>query len=316
MNLKPVIPFEPIKTDQIPSGNEWIAQVKWDGVRILTYYDGQDVQLYNRRLNNRTLQYPELLEINQYCSASSVIVDGEMIALKNGKPSFHQIMRRDSLRKKISINEVRTRVPSIYMIFDVLYCNGDWVVNKPLEHRQNLLKDLIHPQPHVQLVESFSNSDSNSLFEGVKSQKLEGIVCKNLSKSYLIDGKDSRWQKLKITSDLNAVVGGVTLRQGVVNALLLGLYDEKGMLYYIGHAGTGKLKKDEWRILTEKIEQMIRDKKPFINKPERERDAIWIHPILTVKIQFMEWTEGGILRQPSIQAFVDVPPEKCTFKNV
>lgn len=94
-----------------------------------------------------------------------------------------------------------------------------------------------------------------------------------MRKSYLIDGKDNRWQKLKITSDLNAVVGGVTLRQGVVNSLLLGLYDEKGMLYYIGHAGTGKLKKDEW-------------------------------------------TEGGILRQPSIQAFVDVPPEKCTFKNV
>ncbi len=59
MILKPVVPFEPINTDKLPAGDHWVAQVKWDGVRMLSYFDGSNVQLVNRKLNNRSLQYPE-----------------------------------------------------------------------------------------------------------------------------------------------------------------------------------------------------------------------------------------------------------------
>ncbi|KRF39145.1 hypothetical protein ASG93_23590 [Paenibacillus sp. Soil787] len=76
MELKPVFPFEPISTETIPASDDWVAQIKWDGVRMLTYFDGNDVRLVNRRCNDRTKQYPELLAIKTYCSASSVILDG------------------------------------------------------------------------------------------------------------------------------------------------------------------------------------------------------------------------------------------------
>lgn len=74
--LKPIIPFEPITVNQIPTGDNWVAQIKWDGVRILTYCEGGEVRLINRRQNDRTMQYPELQDAKAYCSASSFILDG------------------------------------------------------------------------------------------------------------------------------------------------------------------------------------------------------------------------------------------------
>ncbi|QRG65581.1 hypothetical protein JNE38_18435 [Brevibacillus choshinensis] len=76
MDLTPVFPFEPISTDVFPEGTQWVAQVKWDGVRVLTYYDGQEVRLFNRKQNERTLHYPEIADISSYFHGVSVILDG------------------------------------------------------------------------------------------------------------------------------------------------------------------------------------------------------------------------------------------------
>lgn len=313
MNINPFIPFEPIRTDQIPEGDQWVAQVKWDGVRILTYYDGKNIRLFNRKLNERSFQYPELSNVNSYCTARSVILDGEVIALgDDGKPSFHKVMRRDGIRRLERVNEVKKHIPIFYMIFDVIYCNNEWKNNFTLKDRLDLLQHVILPNEHIQVVPTHSNG--RTLFEAIKQQDMEGIVVKDLNSQYLINGKDNRWQKVKNYKDIIAVVGGVTLRYGVVNAFLLGLYDKKGQLWYIGHVGTGKLKRSEWKDLTERISSMIIKDRPFFNKPERLKDAIWINPQITVKVQFMEWTMGHTLRQPSIQAFVNVPPEECVLQ--
>lgn len=310
MRLAPIIPFEPIATETMPEGEEWVAQIKWDGVRVLTYFDGEEIKLFNRRINERTNHYPELTEIESYCSATSVILDGEIIALgENGKPSFHEVMRRDGLRRMERVKEVQKNVPITYMIFDVLYYNGQWIHHRSLEDRIEILGNIIRPQEYAQLVTV--HRDAVTLFEVIRQQGMEGIIVKDLLSSYTFDGKDKRWQKKKNFRDLIAVVGGITLRQGIVNALLLGAHDSAGKLWYIGHAGTGKLTKEEWRELTSLVQPLIQEERPFANRPERMKDAIWLQPKITVKIKFMEWTEGYSLRQPSIQGFVDIPPEEA-----
>lgn len=314
MKLKPVVPFEPISTDRLPEGKEWIAQLKWDGVRMLVYYDGQETRLVNRKLNERTMQYPELTDVPSYCRAESVILDGEIIALEDGKPSFHQVMRRDGLRTSGRIPLVRQQVPIVYMIFDVLFYNGEWVTSRSLAERQQLLEKIVQPTPYAQLVPSYS--EISGLFDVVKQHQLEGIVCKDIGSVYAMNGKDKRWLKKKLFQDLVAVVGGVTHRAGTVNALLLGLYDEEGRLWYIGHAGTGKLTQQDWRSVTERARELAVTERPFANQPERSKDAVWIKPVLTVKIHFMEWTHNRTLRQPSIQSFVDIAPQDCTFASV
>lgn len=314
MQLQPIIPFEPIKTEDIPTGKNWISQVKWDGVRVLTYYDGKDVRLFNRKKNERTFHYPELTNIHSFCKADSVILDGEIIALGNdGKPSFHEVMRRDGIRRLERVSHLRNSVPVTYMIFDIIFYNGKWMNDFRLEDRLQLLSDLIIPGNEVQLVPSFDNG--KSLYQAIEQQELEGIVIKDLNSKYVINGKNASWQKKKNYNDLIAVVAGVTFRSGIVNSLLLGLYDQKGQLWYIGHAGSGKMKPTEWRQLIEKINHLKTNNNPFFNKPSRIKEAVWIKPKLTVKVNFLEWTEGHELRQPVIQAFVDVPSSKCVFNE-
>jgi len=307
--LNPIIPFEPVYSKTAPEGREWVAQVKWDGVRVLTYYDGRTVRLFNRKRNERTMHYPELQEVQQFCTASSVILDGEIIALDKGKPSFHEVMRRDGIRKPENVEKARNQTPIIYMVFDVLFYNGNWSTGLALKERQEILSSILRPQENIQLVENFP--DGNNLFQAIKAQGMEGIVCKDLNRPYLINGKDHRWQKVKNYRDLIAVIGGFTLRGGIINAVLLGLYDGEGKFWYIGHTGTGKIGQTEWKALTEVLHPLIRSKRPFSNVPERQTGAFWVEPKITVKVQYMEWTEGRSLRQPSIQGFVAVPPEQC-----
>lgn len=314
MNLEPFTPFEPIHADQIPEGEQWISQVKWDGVRILTYYDGQTVRLFNRKLNERSSHYPEISAIETYCKAHSVILDGEVIALgEDGKPSFHKVMRRDGIRRLERVQDAARRIPISYMIFDVVFCDNEWKNKWPLHDRLALLNDIIAPNEQIQIVPSMA--EGKNLLQVIKQQNMEGVVVKDLNSQYQIEGKDQRWRKIKNYRDVNAVVGGMSMRNGVVNALLLGCYDQKGQLWYIGHAGTGKLRKADWRIVVNQIQRLTIKERPFFNKPNREKEAIWVKPRLAVKVRFMEWTKRLTLRQPSIQAFVDVDPNECILTN-
>jgi bifunctional non-homologous end joining protein LigD len=313
----PIIPFEPIKKSEVPTTSNWIHQIKWDGVRVLTYYDGKECKLFNRKMNERTQHYPELLKVNEYCNAQSVILDGEIVALgSDGKPSFHEVMRRDGIRRMERIESVNKLVFITYIVFDILFYNGEWVTHLPLANRNQLLSEAVLPNQTVLLAESFE--DGEALYRLMRQQGMEGIICKKTASSYAVNGKDDRWVKVKNYGDLFAVIGGFTLNGGVVNAVLVGVYKEKGQLFYIGHVGTGKLKKTEWAELTTVLKPMIVNYRPFENTHPNMKGAIWVEPRLTVKVTFSEWRwkEGRSLRQPSIQAFVDVPPKDCVFAQM
>lgn len=314
MELEPVLPFEPVRSLIIPQEKRWIAQLKWDGVRMLLYYDGAKVKLVNRRLNERTLQYPELQAITAYCSAESVILDGEMVALEDGMPSFHQIMRRDRASKGSHIAALVEEVPIYYMVFDVLYCNGRWVTEQPLQERQQLLEKIILPGRTVQLVSS--TPDIRALFELARRHKLEGIVIKDVHSRYELGGKDERWLKHKNIQDVTAIVGGVTYRDGQVNALLLGLYDEESNLWYIGHAGAGRLSQQEWAGVTAMAAQLTVRERPFINLPERSKQAVWLKPWLAARVHYLEWTRHHTLRQPVVHALLEAQPGMCGFDQL
>ncbi|MBU9714159.1 RNA ligase family protein [Evansella tamaricis] len=310
MDLKPIVPFEPVSSDTIPTGDQWISQIKWDGVRILTYYDGKSVRLFNRKKNERTNHFPEIADVPSYFRGNSVVLDGEVIALgSNGRPSFLEVMKRDALRRLEKVEYVMDDIPVYYIVFDIIFFNGNWVTELPLSERIQLLSNVIAPTQNIQLAKS--EMDGNTLFKVTQEQDMEGIIVKNLSSKYKIDGKDDSWLKIKNFQDIIAVIGGVTYRNNIVNSILVGLYDDGGNLFYVGHAGTGKLKQKDWSDLTELIKPFVISEKPFINKPERLTNTQWVQPRLTVKIKYIEWPKGRSIRQPSIQSFTNIPPEEC-----
>ncbi|SDD01071.1 bifunctional non-homologous end joining protein LigD [Paenibacillus sp. CF095] len=308
--FKPLIPFEPISRDTLPTGPQWIAQVKWDGVRMLAYEDGHELRLVNRRLHDRTAQYPELVTPRNLCSGTSYILDGEVIALDpdTGKPSFYHVLRRDRMSRPEGIAQAIHQIPVTYMVFDILFYEGKWVTDQPLADRQRLLHEVLNTAPHVQ--EVTNTLDASSLLTVMRQHQMEGIVCKDLTSSYGIQGKDQRWQKVKIMHDVYAMIGGVTYRSGIVNAVAVGVYDGPNFVY-IGHVGTGKLNSNTWRELTHQVEPLIRQDRPFHNVPERSAETTWVEPRIGVKVQYMELTHHNTLRHPSIQTFADVTREDC-----
>ncbi len=313
MKLQPLPPFEPISASSPPSGDEWIAQIKWDGVRMLLYHDGEEVRLYNRRLNERTMQYPELLQVDEFCSAKSVILDGEIIAFDEDKRvSFQEVMKRDRLLKPDRIRQAVTGVPVTYMVFDILYCSGEWLVERPLSKRQQVLQDVLKPSPQVQIVQNFE--DGEALFNLMRQYRMEGVVYKDRTSTYGINGKDGRWRKLKVLEDLYAIVGGATFRGKTVNSLLLGVYDEAGKLLYIGNAGAGRFTQRDWELVTQALLQMKTEICPFeYVPPPQAKGVMWVRPFLVIRVEYLELTRSGTLRQPTIQGVASqIPLHECT----
>ncbi|CCQ97233.1 ATP dependent DNA ligase domain protein [[Clostridium] ultunense Esp] len=299
MRLAPIVPFEPVLAKEIPVGREYIAQIKWDGVRILTYFDGKGVRLFNRKKNERTAHYPELTAVDAYSEADSFVLDGEVIALsKEGKPSFHQVMKRDGLRSPAKIERRKNEIPIFYMVFDLLYLNGKWLFSTPFFRREELLHRTIRGNRTVHLVESFPSPAR--LKQVVEEQGLEGIVVKEKSSLYLPGGKDRRWQKWKKIQFLIAIIGGMVEKGGELRSLLLGLPEEGG-LSYIGHVGTGSLNEKERRKMLELLRPLLTDENPFGKGGEVPKSYSWLIPIINVKVRFLEWTEKGTLRQPVLE---------------
>lgn len=307
--IKPIKPFEPIVTEIIPNDDNWIGQVKWDGTRILVYSSDKNIQIFNRNLNERSKQYPELMTPQVYSNTKNFIIDGEVIAFKDGVPSFYEVMKRDKIKNIEKNKELIEITPIVYMVFDLLSINNKWITTLPLIERQKILKEMIIPNSHIQVVENFS--DTEALFDACIENDLEGAVFKDLNSTYIINGKDNRWLKKKKNQDIVAIVGGVTIKGSLVKSLHLGLYNEKKQLVYIGSVGTGKLTKEDWQQFTVAINSFIQENSPFENFASK--DSVWLEPIITVKVHFLEWINGKKLRHPVIEAFVSINPEECKF---
>lgn len=292
----PIKPMETTIAEEAFDNEDTLFQFKWDGVRILTYkYEDGHIRLFNRRLNERTAQYPEIIEALDSL-ASGTVLDGEVVALgADGKPDFPRVLRRDLVRSPSKIKIAAAHVSVAYMVFDVLWLGGEAVHMRPLTQRLELLTSLPLPSGPVHLVESVPAA-GKALFEAVKAEGLEGIVAKKASSAYRIGKKTDDWQKIKCLRSLDTVAGGYIAEDGRFKSLLLGVPLEGG-LSFVGAAGSG---------LTQKQRQMLAElfsksdgACPFVNPPII-KGAHWVQPRVAVNVRFLEYTQDGVMRAPAI----------------
>lgn len=307
----PITPMEPILAREVKDLNDWVYQVKWDGVRILCHIDNNQVWLWNKRLHQRTIQYPELQKAASLLKASSAILDGEAVVIKNQRPSFPAIMSRDNSRSELLIRQQRKSHPVEYMIFDLLYLDGRNLSDMPLLERRSMLEPILSCEPPLYLVENFPIG--STLFDAVKNEKMEGMVAK-YGKSRYVPGKGHHaWYKYKTRLECQAVIGGFVRQGKRLKSLLVGLYDE-GRLQYAGRVGTG-LNESSRSILMEELSKMQVSSSPFAGPITRFRNVVFVRPLITLTIEFAEWTEDLCLRQPVITGFSHRQAEDCQLYN-
>jgi len=298
--------MEPILAYDLHDEPGFIYQVKWDGVRILCHLDKSQIRLWNKRLHERTLQYPELQQAARCFKADNAIVDGEAVALKNGKPSFPAVMSRDNCRTAASVKRQSKNLTVDYMIFDLLYLNGRALTDFPLRERKQMLAGIFLPRAGIHLIEDFQQG--TSLYQAVKEQAMEGIVAKLESSRYVPGKHHKSWFKYKNRLRATAVVGALLMEGQRVKSLLLGLYHENHLVY-IGRAGTG-LNEEQRLSLFRELSALKSDTSPF-----RERlslcNLVYLKPVLTVLVEFAEWSEDLRLRSPVILGFSDQAARAC-----
>jgi bifunctional non-homologous end joining protein LigD len=279
--------------DEVPRGEGWAFEVKWDGYRALAYLVGGEVTLRSRRSNDLSGRFPSVVRaLPGAVRTPDCVLDGEVCALdEQGRPSFSKMQQGSS------------DTPIVYEVFDVLELDGVPLIDLPLGERRERLRDAIEPRHNVVRVSEVFE-DGQALLEAAEKQHLEGVVAKRLESRYQPGRRNRDWLKIKTHGEQEFVIAGYTRGKGRrasgFGSLILAV-QQNGDLVYVGNVGTGFSEREIQRLLG-LLRPLERDTPPFPEVPKMPRvrtaDVVWVEPDLVAEARFAEWTHDGHLRAP------------------
>jgi bifunctional non-homologous end joining protein LigD len=295
------------KLGPLPSGERRHGfEIKWDGIRAITYYEPGRLRIESRNLNDITAQYPELRRLGRRLGSRDCVLDGEIVAFdEHGRPRFARLQQRMHLTREAEIRRSAQEVPVHYILFDVLYLEGRSMMDRPYEERREVLESMKLEGPAWQ-TPRYHRGKGAALLAASADQGLEGVVAKRLDSRYTPGQRSSAWIKVKNKRRTELVIGGwlpEKERSNRLGALLVGHYDEQGAFRFAGRVGTGWDTKERAR-LQELLAPLARERSPFEGR-RGPRGARYVEPRLVAEIEFTEWTNDGVLRHPSYKGLVE-----------
>jgi len=293
-NLRFIEPMYARLVHELPAGNEWLYEVKFDGYRCLAGKDASGVTLWSRRGNLFTKQFPQIAQACEQLPPNT-LVDGEIVALdESGKVSFNLLQHHRSKAQAL-----------VFYAFDVLIYRGRSVLDVPLYFRRQVLHRIFEDSnaAPIGLSESIETGPTD-LMRVVKEFGFEGIVAKRRDSLYESGKRTGVWVKYKVNKSQEFVIGGYTPGHPF-DALIVGYY-EGDKLYYVAKVRNGFVPQVRREVAT-KLKGLEIDTCPFANLPEKKRtqwaltkeemkNCRWLRPKLVAQIEFGEWTPDGHLR--------------------
>jgi bifunctional non-homologous end joining protein LigD len=280
----------------VPSGDSWLFEMKFDGYRAQAAIAGDQVRIYSRGGHDWTRQFGYVVPALSQLTKGTALIDGEMCAIDEpGRTNF-------TLLK----NSLDGRKPVVFYAFDLLELNGEDIAALPQLERKHRLEALLHKLPDDAPV-AYSDhlvGDGAAVFKAMLEGGHEGVIAKSPTARYYSGDRSTAWLKIKcIKRQEFVIIGWRPPDYGVdnVRGLFLATY-ETGKLVYRGGVGTGftdRMRSDVWELL-----QTIRTDKPpsIIGMPRVEmRAARWVAPKLLAEVEFTEITPDGLIRHPSFK---------------
>jgi bifunctional non-homologous end joining protein LigD len=257
----------------------WVYEEKYDGIRILAYKEGSTVTLLSRNDKDRTGSFPGIVATIRSLPASTLLLDGEVIALDRDKISRFQMLQRGA----------RAR----YAVFDCLFLNGDDLRRETLATRRTALEKEVSQSQELILSRRLAGNGVDA-FRIAKKRGFEGLVAKRLESLY-VEGRSREWSKVKVNQEDEFIIVGYTEPAGsreYFGALLLGAYKGRS-LQYVGKVGTGFDRKI-LASLHRKFQSLKRKNGAIENLPR----GTFLSPKLIAQISYTELTKDGKLRHP------------------
>jgi bifunctional non-homologous end joining protein LigD len=296
--------------------DDYIYEVKWDGIRALISLDEEELTIRSRNGRVITMQFPELNIPSQAFRATNAVIDAEIVCLdEKGKPVFQHVIRRLQQSTESGVARLRERFPATCYVFDVLYLDGRAVVAEPLERRRDWLEDMIRETPVYRVSQAFA--EGRPLYDAAVKMGLEGIIAKLKTSPYTPGRRNPAWLKIKSHRSQDCVIVGYTQGKGdrgnAFGALQLACY--KGdTLAYVGKVGTGF----DSRRMAETMETLKTIKKverPVETKPLDDAQTVWLEPGLVCEVRYSSITIDEQLREPVfIRMRPDKTPAECVFQ--
>lgn len=291
-------PMLATRGDQVPGGPDWIHEVKWDGIRALVDVTADGVRITTRNENEVGVAYPELQGLAG--TGRDLLLDGEIVALGSGAPSFRDLADRMQVRDAAKAARLAARNPVTLIVFDLLRLDGTDLTARPLSERRELLVGLGLDDVCWQVPPAYD--DGELLLDAAGAQGLEGIVSKKVSSRYRPGVRSKEWLKFPIRPTGSFVVGGFRFETGSATRLGAVLVGEPspGGLRFRGRVGSGIAGKAGQR-LGDLLRPLASDAAPFVeNLAPLDRDGtVWVEPSVVIDVQYLEVTRDGRLRQPA-----------------
>jgi bifunctional non-homologous end joining protein LigD len=281
----------------------WIYEIKWDGYRSVAIVDKGKAELISR--NN--LPFDQFGPINLLLESwkFNAVLDGEIVVLnEQGNANFGALQNwRNSKNAKLA-----------YFVFDILWYDGKLLTGLPLYQRREILKSVLPTNDDLIRVSQAFEVNGIDFFETTKKMKLEGIIAKRADSLYSSDARSREWLKIKAKRRQEVVIAGFTKNEGTgkyFSALAIGVYDQKGVLRYIGKVGTG-FNDTKQKEMMAQFKPLITNESPFdiepdVDEPSQFRPkrlgakATWLKPELVCEVEFAEITSDGKVRQASFK---------------
>jgi ATP-dependent DNA ligase len=173
-----------------------LFEIKWDGIRCLAFIENGRARLQSRESIDITAQFPELVGLADL--PGGTVLDGELVAMENGKPSLGGIQRRVQLQDQNRIALLSQASPVVYVVFDLLYLRGESTIAQPLLERRQALERLVSASRADRMILSEAViGQGRDLFRAVGRLGLEGVMAKSLDGQYRPGKRTALWRKIK-----------------------------------------------------------------------------------------------------------------------
>lgn len=293
-----------------PIGSQWIHEVKWDGMRVLADVTTERTRLFSRTGRDISVAFPELQSVGDVLA--DALLDGEIIALADGVPSFEALTERIHVDSPRRAAELAERLPVTVMAFDLLRLYGVDLTGRPWQERRASLDKL--ELDGTGWSHSPVYTDGGALLAATRNQGLEGTVSKRAASTYQAGRRSRDWVKTLNRHHQACVVGGWRQQTGTsataIGALLVGIPGPTG-LHYAGRVGSGLTRSTEQE-LRRLLTPLIRPDSPFDSAVPAidAAGAVWVQPQLVVEVRHLLITSTGRLRQPVFRGIrSDLEPE-------
>ena len=316
--------MEALLAAELPQGEGWQYEPKWDGFRCLARREGDEVTLTSKSGKPLARYFPEVVEMLLGVKETRFILDGELIIAVGDALSFDALQLRLHPAES-RILKLSTKTPAELMVFDLLEVAEISLIDRPLSKRRRALERFFSGNQVSGLHLSPATTDRETAAGWLNRSggALDGVIAKRLDLEYRPGERAMVKVKQQRTAD--CVVGGFRYadRKSVVGSLLLGLYDDEGLLDHVGF--TSAISSKERPALTKKLEALI-EAPGFTGSapggPSRwnsERSMAWkpLKPVLVVEVRYDQVT-GRRFRHGTgfVRWRPDKEPKQCNFQQL